>query len=937
MMKNKLITFTATILLSIFVSILMIQNNRQIKAALVNRITTALEQEWNAKIDTDSCSLDLFSCSISLQNGSIKPHAYQDTTWGFKKVIAKVDPLALLLQGETHITLTLFDFIAGSTLNKDGSCNLASHLTKIFTPSENKKSPLTVDSLTIHNCALDIESIGSQITVLAEATLTVGADANNSSWIAHLDSKNSKITLNNQDILTNIKGASSFIRKNTETSFSVASNHSCTYSPLPHHDFIITGTWNNTNKIYTIANTQEKTDLLVSFDQPKSKAHIAGTIPLEACTNLYKHITGTERASLKNTQGLIKLDIALEQMPNSFICSGNAELYKINNLPYPIHTLSINNLQLTNNTSSAEFTATLPLNTIIAGTSSWNNNTKQGEINFTNTTDIELLTSRKPSNKGWIVLANEGQSTITFNDKGEGLGSFNIKLTQEPTSECTTHKGSLVFNTQSFKLSGKSATDAYEASFLLQPKIHCSTITYTTSNEPNPVIKLNHNVDNPYLLEGSIKYSFLQSLISQHVRRTLLGKNNFITFTINQENPEKLSGSIKSKGNNFCIPEFNNLIKNFSGKFCLNIPAQELHCSDITVDFSKGSITCPQLNYCFAAEKSFLHAPIEINNLLINWKKDLHSFIYGTLLASKQNDSGITEVTGNIILKKTIVKGDFLSTNETSQYSSFNLKKSETFPIKAAIRVTTEKPALIKTAALETHASVNIMAHYDSNSTSNQQLKLTGAIDLEDGHLKFLQNKLFIDYGKIQFMTSSPADAMIDLIAKNRINKYTISMQASGSLRKNSLVLESTPELTEEQILSLLLAGSENSSLQSDLPIILMQNLNTYLLSSSSTNNSASAVMHALSKPLKYFQIAPIFTDQAGHSEGGIKGTFSYAFNDQIRAQLQKNLTFTQQDSLGLDDVWFNVEYLVSDDINVKFVREQHGDMGSEVEVKFKF
>ena len=206
--------------------------------------------------------------------------------------------------------------------------------------------------------------------------------------------------------------------------------------------------------------------------------------------------------------------------------------------------------------------------------------------------------------------------------------------------------------------------------------------------------------------------------------------------------------------------------------------------------------------------------------------------------------------------------------------------------------------------------------------------QITGEIDLQKGYLNFLRHKLYVHHGKIQFIPGQINEPIIDLVAQNRIKKYLISLQASGSLQQPNIILESYPELSEEQILALLMSGSENASFQSDLPAIFMQNLNELIMGSKDVLPKGADFIRKITLPFKYIQITPNFTNQAGY--GGIKGIVSIDLNNQIHAQVQKNFNLQE-------DFAFQIEYLLTDDINVKFVRDQSGEIGSEVEVRFKF
>lgn len=98
-------------------------------------------------------------------------------------------------------------------------------------------------------------------------------------------------------------------------------------------------------------------------------------------------------------------------------------------------------------------------------------------------------------------------------------------------------------------------------------------------------------------------------------------------------------------------------------------------------------------------------------------------------------------------------------------------------------------------------------------------------------------------------------------------------------------------------------------------------------MGSNAITSKSRSFFKTLTLPFKYVQITPNFTNQ--FEQEGIKGTLSLDFNKQLHAQIQKN--FNLQDDLGVQ-----VEYFVTDDINVKLVKDQRGELGSEVEVTLK-
>ena len=106
-----------------------------------------------------------------------------------------------------------------------------------------------------------------------------------------------------------------------------------------------------------------------------------------------------------------------------------------------------------------------------------------------------------------------------------------------------------------------------------------------------------------------------------------------------------------------------------------------------------------------------------------------------------------------------------------------------------------------------------------------------------------------------------------------------------------------------------------------------MQHLHKILLGSKRHMPHGASLIQKLTKPLRYVQITPNFTDLSGRS--GIKGTVSVDLNDQFHAQIQKNFNLQ-------DDFSFYLQYMLSDDISLRAVKDQRGEVGSEVEVRLK-
>jgi hypothetical protein len=100
------------------------------------------------------------------------------------------------------------------------------------------------------------------------------------------------------------------------------------------------------------------------------------------------------------------------------------------------------------------------------------------------------------------------------------------------------------------------------------------------------------------------------------------------------------------------------------------------------------------------------------------------------------------------------------------------------------------------------------------------------------------------------------------------------------------------------------------------------------VLGGKSLQPAASKFFTKLAKPFQYIQLTPNFIDQTGR--GGIKGTLSVDITPQLHAQVQKDINLQE-------DLSFQIEYYLTDNLNLKAIRDARGDVGAQAELSFKF
>jgi translocation-and-assembly-module (TAM) inner membrane subunit TamB-like protein len=374
------------------------------------------------------------------------------------------------------------------------------------------------------------------------------------------------------------------------------------------------------------------------------------------------------------------------------------------------------------------------------------------------------------------------------------------------------------------------------------------------------------------------------------------------------------------------IPQLQNVLHDLSARFCMDFKRKRLMVSNLKGQFYRGLLQCQQAVIWWddAFQIRYAHIPISLDHCFINWTRDFFAIVSGSALFKHYGTSHPSSLRAHVLIDRAQLKYNIFS----SKLSREMLGTSHTFMPHAArdialdIDLLTKDPVRIKTSFLETNAKIGL--HLGGTLYHPQA---TGAIELLSGEFTFPYKKLPITKGLFRFVQHLD-DPTIHVTAKNRIKRYQVALHITGSVIDPHVALESWPLLTEEQILGLLLVGSEQESLSLMIPSLVANNLKNLIFSADQSTSSVKQYFYQFLKPLRYIHVVPSFTDQT--ARGGVRAGLEVEITDRLRAYLQKNFSLTE-------DTRLEVEYLLSDEVRVKGVRDEHGDIGAEVEMRWKF
>jgi len=543
----------------------------------------------------------------------------------------------------------------------------------------------------------------------------------------------------------------------------------------------------------------------------------------------------------------------------------------------------------------------------------WNYVTEQGYGEITNSTS--LVSHKIPY---WKIPIHNFLLRMRCNHS-ELIGIYSAQVINTITKMHHIAQGG--FSTNKDHFSAHGLLDSITCTVEGKPFPFLLTQCLFKDEQMSNLFTYNHSTaDNSF--RGNISLPFIKSFIDHFFHYDIQGDAVF-TFEGSQD-ADKTDIAIRLKEGVIRLTETYNFINECYSHIVYNHKKKYVMCNDTSLSLYQGVIQSPQITIYFTDDykPSSIHVPILLDHCLFIVQKDLFALISGDITVSYTSSHGFS-VEGAIIIDKSQLKKNLLSAKLQKQLftiSGPSLLKAHA-PITCDILLQTASLARVTTPFLETKALVDLRI----NNTI-QKPYITGTIRLCDGSLLFPYRPLLISQGILTFYEYQSYDPSISLIAHNKIKKHDISLQINGTLSHHHMMLDAKPTLPEEKIMSLLLVGSEDSSLHKIVPTLIMHNIKNLIFAS----NHSSFLEKYFVPLLRPFTISllPRFDDQTGR--GGLRGIFEINVNDRLKATIQKNFSLTE-------DTHVELEFSLSDAITFRGIRDERRDLAGEVEMRWKF
>lgn len=529
-----------------------------------------------------------------------------------------------------------------------------------------------------------------------------------------------------------------------------------------------------------------------------------------------------------------------------------------------------------------------------------------------------------PGESYWKIPAGKCSLDVTYDKKASWNGSYAVLFHNDKLQKEKKASGVFAASEQKIILNGSLDDISYEAWINLLPIVDFEKIAFA-QNHKN-LLHFYTDKKNKSLLLGDIDFSCLQYFVP-----------DVFKASFSQEGTVRFQGFVKdgiyysqveTKQANIRIPKIYNVVQDVAASCELDFYNRSIVLKDVKAELHEGEVVCSEINLFFdkAGNIQFVHAPCLLHNVLVSWNKGIFLLLSGSMLVHKSQAEPIS-IGAQIIVEKSQLKDNILSLEfqETLFGKALGYddnENAENSP-KLDIAIFTKDLLQVKTSFLAAQAKLDLLI-----KGTVKKPELSGLIDIVSGSFYFPYKSLDISDGKLFFLPDQQFDPLLDVVAKGKLKRFGVSMHVTGSIFEPVVQFDAAPYLTEEQIVSLLLLGIEENSLNLMVTALLTQKLKDLIFGPALSKMKLQSKFERLLQSLKYFRFLPQFTNQTGR--GGIRGLFEVDASDHLHGKVDTNF-------MQLEDTKFDVDYDVTDDVTLRGQKDGPSTYGGEVEFRWKF
>lgn len=888
--------------LGMLFTIWFLQHDAHTKQYIGNLLMQTMQKTCDCRMEGDTTSLTLFPPAIVYENVCARAHNDQ-WTWQAHRLRITTSWLDIIF----HKTLPLYlnvDTCRIDSLWHGGTVALSSFIEAIY-KAPPIKLLVVLKSLDIRHGHMVLRDPKYHLKLTNSLSGNFKKIGKYLKAIFHL--RDTTLSHRHHHEITEGKGTIALRIGGPEVACSI--DYQYLLNAYPHAGCTLTASWDGTQGIFCTKSTDNMCSIVV-----KAQRHN---------TNMFS----------STLESILPLSVFSAYIPNKYLknCSGKI-VTKATGSPFPTlkasgwieaHDLCYNNNPLAHRIAANFSTDT----NICSGTALLahpTNTTAEGSWCY-NFAQSHLTASLKGTSHAPIALSDQwhldpSSVHITTTGNLEQLTTtYQADIEQQTKKEIKCIQGTVTTNQTHIDLEGSCDDLQYTARIQHAPRSYLQALTVNSATKPC----INLYASDPTRFHATLHLSHCAPYVPLLNQNTIQTEGTLEIEGLWKHNCLYAACSLHHGALRFT--QLHNIIKQMSARAVIDYPHRSITIRDLSCVLHRGTMTCSRatLGWNTRYMVDYLHAPIEFDRCFVHYTKDLFAILSGYIVASWNHDA-IPHIAGTLFIDKAQLKYNLFSSQLSQHLFGTNSlpAKHQLFDTSCDLTIHTKDPLRVKTVFLETDVKLTLKL-----TGSLHKPSLLGSIELLSGEFIFPYKPLYISKGSILFSPRHD-DPAIYLSAQNVIKNHYINLLITGSLNNPKLFLEASPHLSEMQIFSLLLIGTEHHSLGLAVPAVIANNLKNLLFSADQTLPSLDHYMHRLLKPLRSIHVLPGYTDQSGR--GGVRGALEVEVTDRLRAYLQKNFSLTE-------DTRIEIDYTLSDEIRLKGMRNERGDIGAEVEMRWKF
>ncbi len=516
----------------------------------------------------------------------------------------------------------------------------------------------------------------------------------------------------------------------------------------------------------------------------------------------------------------------------------------------------------------------------------------------------------------WQIPEKHLHVDATIDNQFYVQGKYQMALASPQLEETILCKG-ICSGKDTIQASGNIGLKSYELKLQILPKLLLELLHVQENDQSLIDIKQldKKNVE----IKGQIDFAVFKMLVPENLQFMFAQDGKMLVD--GKQKVNEFITTIAMKDAHIRIPYVYNILENASAKVRFDLVGRAVFLEKVLVHLYEGDITssCSTLLFEESLLPSFAHAPFYFDKVLVSWDKG----IFGVFSGRVQWDTKDAKhkLLGDVVVEKAQLEGNIFSPEFQAQlFGMSGMAGKSTFGYDVSL--VTKDLIQVKTSFLDAQAKIHVRA-----KNENDNLVVQGAIDLIDGEFKFPYKSLAITQGRISFMPGKKFDPALHVIAKGRIKRHDITMNVSGTVSDPHVEFEAVPYLTREQIVSLLLFGSDDNSI-AIMPNFVQKQLHDIIFGPAVSESKLQRRFNTLLEPLKYVRFYPQLDNQQGR--GGMRGIIEINPTDRLHGKINSNF-------FQLEDTKFEVDYDINDVVTARAMRDGPATYGGELEMRWKW